>query len=100
MSRLKSATFAMAAIAGLSSSAMTAHAESPEHFCRDYARTAVQQGEAARAAPRCRHFVFDNPARWTLDGAAHYHWCLGAYGSGGNVSERDARARDLAICLR
>ena len=100
MPSLKLAVAAAAAIAGVSSMTLSAFAELPEHFCRDYARTAIEQARAARAAPRCRHFVFDNPARWTLDGGAHFHWCLGAYGSGGNMSEREARAHDLASCLR
>jgi hypothetical protein len=45
-------------------------------FCRDYARSAIEQFREAEHHDRCRDHIRDF-AVWSPDWDHHYGWCLG-----------------------
>lgn len=88
---------ALLVAAALSSWSPTPASAAGPEFCRDYARAAVRQGEAARQVRRCERAVLNNPARWTLRWQTHFDWCLGVPPQVAN-SERAARRIHLEEC--
>jgi hypothetical protein len=68
-----------------------------EFFCKDYARTAINQLRDAERHRRCDRARERDPARWQPDFRAHYDWCR-------NVSrkeadfERNERRNALELC--
>lgn len=77
-------------IAGLTA----AHAADPG-FCKQYAKSALNQVRGGLTNPRCAGAL--QGARWSTDFAVHYEWCLGAsFGAAG--TERDARTQYLRGC--
>jgi hypothetical protein len=74
----------------------TAHAADPD-FCRQYARSALNQVRAGLSDSACGGAL--QGSRWSSDFAVHYEWCLGvslhAVGD-----EREFRTRYLKACAR
>jgi len=64
-------------------------------FCRDYARSAVEQTRAAWNNWRCRNGA--QPPRWEMNWRAHFDWCLGAPYEAAN-RERHIRHEWLERC--
>ncbi|MGH8861317.1 MAG: hypothetical protein ACRDVG_08825, partial [Jatrophihabitantaceae bacterium] len=64
-----------AALVGASGAALSARAADPD-FCRDYARTAVNQYRQAEDHHRCMERMHDF-TRWSDDWRRHYDWCVG-----------------------
>jgi hypothetical protein len=73
---------------------VTAAQAAPEGFCRDYARAAVRQVEAARSVSACDR---GTGPRWTTDYRIHFDWCLGAP-IPAVEAERGARANWIRRC--
>jgi hypothetical protein len=72
----------------------TAHAADPG-FCRQYARSALDQVRAGLSDPACGGAL--QGSRWSSDFAVHYEWCLGVpLRAAGD--ERDFRAHHLKSC--
>jgi hypothetical protein len=71
--------FALAAIVGLSVNVMASSAawSADPDFCRDYARSAIDQGQRALSMRRCAYLV--SGPRWSLDFRDHFNWCLGVH---------------------
>jgi hypothetical protein len=71
-----------------------AHAADPG-FCRQYARSALDQVRAGLSDPACGGAL--KGSRWSSDFAVHYEWCLGvALRAAGD--ESDFRTRHLKSC--
>jgi len=70
-----------AALISVSGLAVSARAADPD-FCRDYARSAVNQYREAQEHHRCMDRIHDF-SRWSSDWRHHYEWCVG-------VSRQDA----------
>jgi hypothetical protein len=66
----------LAGIAAFSICAPTAQAADPE-FCRDYARSAVEQSERAMHVRSCEHLL--ESARFSPEFRNHFDWCLNAH---------------------
>jgi|ERR1017187_61414 hypothetical protein len=88
------AVIAILANAGAISSAQAAD----DAFCKDYARTAVNQFRAAASHDRCDVHRRD-AGRWQADWRAHYDWCRGVNRDTA-WAERNARKRALEQCTR
>jgi hypothetical protein len=70
------------------------HAADPE-FCRQYARSALEQVRAGLSDPACGGAL--RGSRWSSDFAVHYEWCLGvSLRAAGDA--RDTRTRYLKAC--
>jgi hypothetical protein len=80
----------MLIVSGLSA----AHAADPG-FCRQYAKSALNQIRGGLADPGCGRGL--QGTRWSMDFAVHYEWCLGA-SPDAVYGERDARTRHLKAC--
>jgi hypothetical protein len=64
-------------------------------FCRQYARSALDQVRAGLSDPACGGAL--KGSRWSSDFAVHYEWCLGvSLGAAGD--EKDFRTRHLKGC--
>jgi hypothetical protein len=100
MARFAVARLAFGGVMAMSAITSPAYAEDATRYCREYARAAIEQSRAARQIGRCRHYVRDTPARWTLNYSDHFNWCKSVYGSGDNASERRAREDALNECRR
>jgi hypothetical protein len=67
-------------------------------YCRNYARTAMDQVRQAESNPACSNRIHD-PDRWTINYQHHFQWCLDA--PPWQVQhEWDARSRFLWHCMR
>lgn len=75
---IRFAVIAAAALAALASPG--ARAADPE-FCRDYARSAIEQVHRAEHIPSCGYLL--GSGRFSSDWRSHYEWCL-------NVHHHDA----------
>jgi len=98
MSKLVRTILVLGGVLGLSTLAVPALADNVS-YCRDYARTAVQQSRAARDLERCYQFIRDNPLRWSENYNGHYNSCMKNYGSGFNAAETQARTDALNACI-
>ena len=87
---LVTCAFSIFAVSGLSA----AHAADPG-FCRQYAKAALSQVRGGLADPGCGRDL--QGARWSMDFAVHYEWCLGASPDAVD-KERGARTRRLKVC--
>jgi hypothetical protein len=71
-----------------------AHAADPG-FCRQYARSALDQVRAGLSDPACGGAL--QGSHWSSDFAVHYEWCLGvSLRAAGD--ERDFRTHHLKSC--
>lgn len=86
------------ALAVTASFAVAAHA-ADDHFCKDYARAAVNQFRTAEKHERCEHHLRDEGARWSNNYRAHYDWCRGVNREAA-WEERNARKHALQRCTR
>ena len=87
-------TVALLASAFLVSGLTAAQAADPG-FCRQYARSALDQVRAGLSDPACGGAL--KGSRWSSDFAVHYEWCLGvSLGAAGD--EKDFRTRHLKGC--
>jgi hypothetical protein len=71
-----------------------ARAADPD-FCRDYARSAVEQVHRAEHIRSCGYLLDDG--RFSPDWRAHYDWCLNAHHHEAN-EERARRHEALERC--
>jgi hypothetical protein len=71
-----------------------AHAADPG-FCRQYARSALDQVRAGLSDPACGSAL--QGSRWSSDFAVHYEWCLGV-SLRAAADERDFRTHHLKSC--
>jgi hypothetical protein len=67
-----------------------------QEFCRHYARSAVEQFEAAIGNPYCGHI---GGLRWHANFGQHFGWCLGVPPWEAE-REREARSHHLHHCMR
>ena len=72
----------------------SASAADPE-FCREYARTAVEQFREAEHRESCNHLL--GRGGWSGDFRAHFEWCRGANRETA-WHERESRNRHLDEC--
>ncbi len=94
MNRLPAAVALTVSIFAVVAATSGARAADPA-FCRQYTQAALNQARLAYSVPRCAAGL--RGARWSMDSAVHYQWCLGAsFGAAG--SERDARTQYLRSC--
>nr|WP_294530913.1 hypothetical protein [uncultured Rhodopila sp.] len=71
-----------------------ARAADPD-FCRDYARSAVEQAHRAEHIRSCAYLI-DSP-RFSPDWRSHYEWCLNAHHHEAD-EERERRHEALERC--
>jgi hypothetical protein len=88
-----------ATTAALLAGASLPAAAADDNFCREYARTAMNQLRSAEKHRRCEHFLRDQPARWSGDYKAHYEWCRTVKRDQA-WNERNIRKRELERCER
>jgi len=67
----------------------------PPDFCRDYARSAVEQTHRGFSIPYCARGM--NGGRWSEDFRGHFDWCRGVSFEDAD-REREARHRYLERC--
>jgi hypothetical protein len=68
-----------------------------EPFCKNYARTAIDQLRMAEHHRRCDIARERNPARWSPDFRAHYDWCRNVPRKDADF-ERNERRNSLELC--
>lgn len=98
MSNLIRTILVLGSVFGVSALAVPAFADNVS-YCQYYAHTAVDQSRSARHYEACRHFIRENPLRWSEDYAGHYDSCMKNYGSGFNDAENKARTDALNACV-
>jgi hypothetical protein len=86
-------------VLGVCTAAVPGRADDPAEYCRSYANAAINASRAARTHDRCLRFIEERPARWGLDYGNHFRFCMGAFGSGANQREWDARSAELDRCV-
>jgi hypothetical protein len=92
MISIRSAAVAAAALAAVA--APGARAADPD-FCRDYARSAIEQVHRAEHIRSCGYLL--GSGRFSPDWQAHYNWCLGAHHHEAD-EERGRRHEELERC--
>jgi hypothetical protein len=84
----------IAAVLATAAAAPGARAADPD-FCRDYARSAVEQVHRAEHIRSCGYLL--ESGRFSPDWRAHYEWCLNAHHHEAN-EERERRHEALERC--
>jgi hypothetical protein len=87
--------FAAVLMTSLAMAQLAAARAADPGFCRQYARSALDQVRAGLSDPACGGAL--KGSRWSSDFAVHYEWCLGvSLRAAGD--ERDFRTHHLKSC--